>query len=526
MAFSINESVNIQVLRNSFSLPQNEIVHVNCSYDRCRNYLPKPILQFVTTDWISGTATPNATVELYHNGEVYGRSLVDMNGNWKIYFSTVSETYNMIKSLKVAQSLVGYVTSEFSSPYHTTFWLGKTDDNWSNPTNWSNGVPNDTLNALILNNKQLLFPRKSNVTSNITRGVYIAANAKIDFVQQDTLKVLGNWYNAGNPSVGDSGTISFEGVADQLLMDTTWFNNLAMDKPNNTKVIFLHPQTIKQRSILKKGYVFTQEHTLKIRQPNLVTSSASSFIIGTINAQMVEGNLTIPLGMSHKGFVYTPLLITPYQLKGTNELSIRVDSIVESNLQSDERLEIGQIPNYNNLHQQMVFSLTADQQPQSGSFSLALPTSNLQGLSDNLFTVVNRPTGSSDYADWNIPSLSTQPEINRPGRTVASGLAIRTGLNTFGQYAIASATVVTSVTSHNTDSKFKIEINPSTQTIDVYVHTPEILTLELFDLSGKQVKASTTQSMSTADLKPGVYLLRYATHSFVKTQRVWIGNKD
>jgi hypothetical protein len=83
-----------------------------------------------------------------------------------------------------------------------------------------------------------------------------------------------------------------------------------------------------------------------------------------------------------------------------------------------------------------VWHLSPDAEPGSGKFDLLCYLGGFNGLQDNSFALLERPDGSSNAADWTVPSGSTLPDEGDPGRTVASGYARRNGLTAFSQWGV------------------------------------------------------------------------------------------
>jgi hypothetical protein len=83
-----------------------------------------------------------------------------------------------------------------------------------------------------------------------------------------------------------------------------------------------------------------------------------------------------------------------------------------------------------------VWYLTPDAEPVSGAYDLLLYTDGFIGLVDNRFAILRRPDGSSNAADWAIPTGGVLPAAGSPGRVVASGYARRNGIKAFSQFGI------------------------------------------------------------------------------------------
>jgi hypothetical protein len=83
-----------------------------------------------------------------------------------------------------------------------------------------------------------------------------------------------------------------------------------------------------------------------------------------------------------------------------------------------------------------VWHLSPDAEPSGGKFDLLCYLGGFSGLQDNSFALLERPDGSSNAADWTVPSGSTLPDEGDSGRTVAGGYARRNGLTSFSQWGV------------------------------------------------------------------------------------------
>ena len=93
-----------------------------------------------------------------------------------------------------------------------------------------------------------------------------------------------------------------------------------------------------------------------------------------------------------------------------------------------------------------VWHLTPDAEPAGGKFDLLCYLGGFSGLQDNEFALLERPDGSSNAADWTVPSGSALPGEGDSGRTVASGYARRNGLTVFSQWGVGQTDVPLPVT--------------------------------------------------------------------------------
>ena len=89
-----------------------------------------------------------------------------------------------------------------------TEWTGTIDTDWANPGNWTRGVPNEFMDAIIPE----LVPNFPNITSSpaICKDINIAVAASLTISGSNTLQVHGNWSNEGTFTANTS-TVDFLG---------------------------------------------------------------------------------------------------------------------------------------------------------------------------------------------------------------------------------------------------------------------------------------------------------------------------
>jgi hypothetical protein len=83
-----------------------------------------------------------------------------------------------------------------------------------------------------------------------------------------------------------------------------------------------------------------------------------------------------------------------------------------------------------------VWKLVPDISPSGGSYALQLYFNGFTGLADNQFGILRRPDGSSNAADWIVPSGSSLEALDGAGRKVSDGYARRINISEFSQWGI------------------------------------------------------------------------------------------
>ena len=98
---------------------------------------------------------------------------------------------------------------------------------------------------------------------------------------------------------------------------------------------------------------------------------------------------------------------------------------------------------YTSVATEGVWYLDPDAVPTGGDYDLKCYIANFAGLTNNEFTILKRPTASSNAADWVCtPCGFGDPGINSNnglGRMTTDGYAMRLGLTSFSQFAIGKS---------------------------------------------------------------------------------------
>ncbi|AXY76069.1 T9SS C-terminal target domain-containing protein [Paraflavitalea soli] len=91
---------------------------------------------------------------------------------------------------------------------------------------------------------------------------------------------------------------------------------------------------------------------------------------------------------------------------------------------------------YVSIHNGGVWHLTPNAAPSAGKYNLTLYLNGFASLADNQFTILRRPEGSTNGADWSVPAGSTVNANGGAGRLAAQGYAIRNNLGGFSEFGI------------------------------------------------------------------------------------------
>jgi hypothetical protein len=83
-----------------------------------------------------------------------------------------------------------------------------------------------------------------------------------------------------------------------------------------------------------------------------------------------------------------------------------------------------------------IWHLSPNAIPSSGKYDLILYLNGFTGFTNNQFTILRRPEGSANGADWSVPAGSTVKPNGGSGRMVADGFALRVDLGGFSEFGI------------------------------------------------------------------------------------------
>lgn len=111
----------------------------------------------------------------------------------------------------------------------STTWSGAIDADWANAANWSNGVPDNTLEAIIPASLSI-YPVIS--TSQNIKNLTVASGASI--TNNDTLNIYGPAVSS-NGTLGGNGVYTFAGAVVQTITGSFSVNNLTLN--NNSGIV-------------------------------------------------------------------------------------------------------------------------------------------------------------------------------------------------------------------------------------------------------------------------------------------------
>jgi hypothetical protein len=223
-------------------------------------------------------------------------------------------------------------------------------------------------------------------------------------------------------------------------------NNLAMNLSANVSVT--------GTTTLYKGVISTGSNRIIISNSAAAaviagagnTNYTLSYVNGNLRRLIANGitaNYDFPLGdavSSHYAILYDNGLTGG----GFSMLDGSFGALVnhtDASMVATEPSEPG--VSYTHICNEGVWFLDPDFQPTGGTYDIQAYVNSFAGLADDQFSILKRSSTSVTGADWDNGGVAaTRPSSLLPGRTIASGFALRYGLSSFSQFGIATQTMV------------------------------------------------------------------------------------
>lgn len=203
--------------------------------------------------------------------------------------------------------------SIFNISAQTTSWIGGTSTNWSTSSNWTNGVPNSSRDAII-GNASFTGSNQPILTNTSTCRNLTIGNGSSTV----SLSIARNLNITGDLLIGSNGTINASTANRIITIDGDWTNNGTYNASSNSaRVTFSGTST----QILTGATTF-QRVTI---DNNGILQLASSIVVnddltvtGTINPSTYTISGTSDLDVQSTGiiYVYTSTFVGNYNLSG------------------------------------------------------------------------------------------------------------------------------------------------------------------------------------------------------------------
>ena len=275
-------------------------------------------------------------------------------------------------------------------------------------------------------------------------------------VNNDTLTLTNNpVFNQANwtdstalGALSGTGVVVFNSTNPQIVNGKSTFYNVEV----NTNGLTLGNNNLVVSNSIKftAGKVFTSTYALEVTNntsTNVIagtgnTNFTTSYVVGNLKRRILSGTSSIynfPVGDVTNSHL---LSLRGSAMIGTNNITC----YYAAKQGTDAGLNVSEngIP-YTSVNSNGVWYLIGDTPLTSGSYLVKVFINSFTGLADNRFAILHRPLASNVAADWKVPVGSSIGAINTSGRTVASGFAYRTAINsssptnTYGQFGIGQS---------------------------------------------------------------------------------------
>lgn len=281
-----------------------------------------------------------------------------------------------------------------------------------------------------------------------------ASDGEIDI--DGTIIVEGDWTNnsANNVFINrdNDGTVKLKGTTTQTVggTGTTTFENLTIN--NNiaagSAVSLSVNATVGNALTLTDGVTSTGANYLIMTSTtagNLLpaTPTDASFVNGNLRRYITSNTNTyaFPVGDGTATTNFYLAELINGSLTGITYIDSKFATLVAGGTLGVT--EEGTA--YTSVATEGVWYLDPNSAPSGGNYDLKCYTANFSGLDDNKFSILSRPTASSDAANWTCsPCGFGDPGLNAnggAGRMVADGYALRLGMTGFSQKGLGKTPV-------------------------------------------------------------------------------------
>lgn len=393
------------------------------------------------------------------------------SSNWQTYADNTDYVANVgggYDYVNTNGAFLGMDLPISSAGYAAGQWVGSTDSDWFECSNWQNlRVPDSLVNVTIDNvandpiigASPVLYPNGAIcndllITNTSGSGVLTLNNALSYF------SIKGNITNNGIIT-GTNGLTELRSTNAQSFSGSgsTQFYNLRLNNSNASGVSLLQDVTVSNNLTFTTGMLSTGTNKL------IITNTTAPTIFGYSNTKFINGNLrhhianntstyVFPIGDGMATTNYKRFDLINNSLATTTYIDAKVANVPQGTPAADVDANLGASAvqwgtQLTNVLNSAVWTLTPDAQPTSGTYGVNLYVQNVAGLSaadDNMFCPVKRDASSVTYADWStfLAAPTVIPATGLAGRIYSggAGYAQRTGYQSFSLHAIAKAPTI------------------------------------------------------------------------------------
>lgn len=283
--------------------------------------------------------------------------------------------------------------------------------------------------------------------ANVTvQGDIILANGSA-LVNDGTIRI-GNGSGLGSAFIDNTttgyhygnGSFIFNSTINQTLNSSNTFERIDVDGSSLT----LGSNIVSNKWYLVKGIIHTGSFMavapgnaqLAVEADASNTGFSNGWFNGTLRRYVspaMVNNYLFPIGNTTQPHVAELGNLTANALNNVNY----IDAFFAPKAGTDAGLMVTEQGSaYISIHNGGIWHLTPNAAPSAGKYNLTLYLNGFAGLADNQFTVLHRPEGSVNGADWSVPAGSTVNANGGAGRLAAHGYATRNNLGGFSEFGI------------------------------------------------------------------------------------------
>ncbi|MEQ9251125.1 MAG: T9SS type A sorting domain-containing protein [Cytophagales bacterium] len=304
------------------------------------------------------------------------------------------------------------------------------------------------------------------VSGNIEFFAIASGESEIELNNDSRLSIGGDFIrnaNFGILDMNDNSTLEFNGTANaQTFPQNTGgagdnFNYVNVEINNSfgtgPQLSLDGDVTITNRLTLTDGIVDANGNTLILSStdPADITGySSASFITGLMRKSVLANTDTIPfpVGTGGNSVDYQLMEFINNNAAGISALEVSVSTINEVGNNVDGNLNpiiASDGPAIINIFEDAEWDINPVGAISGGSYGLRLHVENITGLTgilDNAFTILKRPSASTNYNEWDaLAGTTLMPPLDSAGRIydAGNGFAQRTGYTTFSKFAIGAS---------------------------------------------------------------------------------------
>jgi hypothetical protein len=389
---------------------------------------------------------------------VYQWKLNGVNvGSNSTSYTNNSLNNNDVLFCSVTPDLGGCFSSNYSSNSLTiveptigsTTWSGATND-WNTASNWSNGVPNKYMNAIIASGTNPIINTNANVNSltiNSGRSLTI-------FNSSLSLDIYGNISNSGT-FIPNNSTVTIYGCSSPTTITSVagiTFSNLII---NNSAGVILggtNNVTVSTSLNLINGVVTTGSNNLILS--NSIASNltySNGFVFGNFRRRIVSNTSTyfFPIGNGTNPSDRHLAAFINNNLTGITSITGSVNDFIQISPNNDASLNTTQNGTVINstigetTGQTVIWNFSPIGARTGGNFGIRLYVENttLNSSDDNQFCPLRR-TNTTSYVNFLTEDASTTiPSGGSAGRIFSSGngFAQRSGYTALDQFTIGKS---------------------------------------------------------------------------------------